>query len=571
MKKTYQQIISALLVAVMLVGSAYAEVVEYGAENNPNEKTYTQSFSDVPTDHWAFQYIEELVERKAINGYPDGKFYPDKIVTREEFAKIMIVAAGLAAAPAQASSYADVPLTYWASPFIETAKPYMTAYQSGGQAYFKPTDGALREDMAVAVVMLKGYDTRLADLSMIQTMFTDIDAISAGAQPYVALAVENGIISGYSDGTFRGQATITRCEAAAILWRAFQYGSDSKLMPGETAAPVPSSSAQPSQEEPTVSPEPTEPPAAVGKPYVVDTLASVDIVGASNLMALDSENGLIYFDQAKAAILSLNLEDGNSKVLLNTAEATGTNNSTTYTDFEPHQLFWDKNTKQLLVYGTFNSIRGNTDDGWTFPTTGEPTWSGIFTVEGERLKLFAEEPHWTTGGGISTQYFDRIEATLSNGDYIVRYRHGGDWQYYLYSFQTATLSTNLATPLNYVIAIGQSGKDIYRVSAVGGTTIYKYNYAGGEWTKIGGVPHTESIAFQNDICYAWSDGAIIAIRPSDGATQQKVNLEEDAETVDMRALPSAPGAFLVTADEEYLFYDDAAKAIRMIQPTQQEG
>ena len=100
----------------------------YGAENDPNQKIYTQRFSDVPTNHWAFQYVGDLVERRAINGYPDGKFYPDKTVTREEFAKIMVVAAGLKAQPAQASSYLDVPLDYWASPFIETAKPYMTAY-----------------------------------------------------------------------------------------------------------------------------------------------------------------------------------------------------------------------------------------------------------------------------------------------------------------------------------------------------------------------------------------------------------------------------------------------------------
>lgn len=258
-----KRLLSLAFVLILLLNlSVLSSAVEYGSENNPSEKVSSQTFSDVPTSHWAFKYIAELVERGAINGYPDGKFYPNKIVTREEFAKIMVVAARLVAAPASASSYADVPLTYWASPFIETAKPYMTAYQSGSQFYFKPSDGALREDMAVAVVMLKGYDTRLADLSMIRTMFSDVNAISVNAQPYVALAVENGIISGYNDGTFRGQATITRCEAAAILWRAFQYGSDTKVMPGETPTPIPptvptvipSTSPEVPQEEPGESP-----------------------------------------------------------------------------------------------------------------------------------------------------------------------------------------------------------------------------------------------------------------------------------------------------------------------------
>ena len=45
---------------------------------------------------------------------------------------------------------------------------------------------------------------------------------------YVAIAVEKGLITGFEDGTFRGQATLTRAEAATLLWRAFQFGSDNK-------------------------------------------------------------------------------------------------------------------------------------------------------------------------------------------------------------------------------------------------------------------------------------------------------------------------------------------------------
>ena len=266
--KKFSALLSFVLIIGVLAGSFSAFAVEYGAENNPNDKTYTQTFSDVPINHWAFQYIEELTDRKAINGYPDGKFYPDKTVTRDEFAKIMVVAAGLTATPATVSSYVDIPLTYWASPFIETAKPYMTAYQSATGLAFRPTSGALREDIAVAVVKLKGYDTRLADLSMLSTMFSDIGAISGNAQPYVALAVENGIISGYNDGTFRGQNTITRAEAAAILWRAFQYGSDTKVIPGDTTTPTVAPTPNPS-----VALTPTSGPEETTKDYTMDTVA----------------------------------------------------------------------------------------------------------------------------------------------------------------------------------------------------------------------------------------------------------------------------------------------------------
>ena len=96
------------------------------------------------------------------------------------------------------------------------------------QNYFRPNNYALREDIAVALVKLKGYDTKNTNQNILQTMFSDYDSISESAKPYVATAVDRGLVSGYDDGTFKGQDSITRAEAAAMLWRAYQYGNDNK-------------------------------------------------------------------------------------------------------------------------------------------------------------------------------------------------------------------------------------------------------------------------------------------------------------------------------------------------------
>lgn len=302
-----KKVISLLLV-LALGFSLFSAALAVG-----NEPT----FSDVPASHWAFTFIEELVERKAINGYPDGKFYPDKTVSREEFAKIMVVAAGLTAAPAAESSYADVPLTYWASAYIETARPYMTAYQNQGQLFFYPTAGALREDIAVAVVKLKGLDASMADLSILSTMFSDVGSISEVARPYVALAVEQGIINGYTDGTFRGQGTITRSEAAAMLWRAFQQGSGDKVIPDDilpsatpsqspTPAPTPTPSAAPTP-TPTPTPEPTPTPTPTPEP--TPQADNYSLVVSKNFT---TGNVGVDIDGAKAEVL---LSDGSKTVL----------------------------------------------------------------------------------------------------------------------------------------------------------------------------------------------------------------------------------------------------------------
>ena len=47
------------------------------------------SFTDLPTEHWAFESIVRCVDEKFLLGYPDGTFAPDKGLTRAELAVII--------------------------------------------------------------------------------------------------------------------------------------------------------------------------------------------------------------------------------------------------------------------------------------------------------------------------------------------------------------------------------------------------------------------------------------------------------------------------------------------------
>jgi len=46
-------------------------------------------FSDVPANHWAYQYIQSLAADGIIDGYPDGKFKGDRPLTRYEMAVVV--------------------------------------------------------------------------------------------------------------------------------------------------------------------------------------------------------------------------------------------------------------------------------------------------------------------------------------------------------------------------------------------------------------------------------------------------------------------------------------------------
>ena len=569
-------LLCALVLAIGLVVPAFA--VDYGAELNPNEKQYTQSFSDVPTNHWAFKYIAELVDRKAINGYPDGRFYPDRIVNREEFSKIMVVAAGLNPTPVYTSSFVDVPVSYWASPFIETAKPYMTAYQSYGGMAFKPTDGALREDMAVAVVMLKGYDARLADVSLLHAMFTDVESISAAAQPYVALAVENGIISGYQDRTFRAQATITRAEAAAILWRAFQYGSDTKVLPGDTTPQPPvEPSAEPSPElspspSPSAKPSPSQTPdkpLKSDKPFVSNTIArGVKITDTDKMMTMDDNDNLIYYNANTSEIASLDPVTRIETLLLDTSEATyTTEDGTTYNDMTVDQVFWDDVASRLLVTATFSGMATYEDGGWTGSNgTGITTCSGVFVLTDGVLDRLAGVPVLDELDALFYDY-KRLECALSDGTFAIceGNRHSDDDKYDIYDLLMGKIITNLGGASDALVV--QKGGGLYKADSgrFGLCNYYKLNYGTSRWDEVGELPRDSVTAYQNGVFYTWNSTEIRATRPEDAATQFKLNPSTDVEILDLRPLPTTPNNLIVTTGEQYIFYDSSANAIRVIE------
>ncbi len=273
----------AAIMTLAAAGMAYTDTV--GGPLHA-EAAYQQRFADVPEHHWAVTYIEEMAENGILSGYPDGNFYPDNKITRAEFAKIMTVAAGMNINMSDTITiFEDVSADDWFAPYVKRAQYYLSGYTTimvEGSTY-RPNQLALREDITVAMVKLKGYSVDGVDDSTLQTLITDSNSVSSDAKKYVVVAIQRGLISGYEDGTFRGQSSITRAEAAAIMWRAFQYGNDNKLFdyntPNPIASPTPTviptltptrrpttlPTVRPVAEEPLI---PTERPTARPRPTV---------------------------------------------------------------------------------------------------------------------------------------------------------------------------------------------------------------------------------------------------------------------------------------------------------------
>lgn len=140
----------AQLAKMLVMGLGFAEDAQLLSR-------YPSRFGDVPVWHWGTGYIESMAEIGLTQGYDDGTFRPNDVVTRAQLAVMLVRAAGL-------------------------------------------------EEQA-----------RLVRSAI--TPYNDDRAVPSWARGEVALATMKGLITGFPDGTFQPEKPVTRAEGSTVLLR----------------------------------------------------------------------------------------------------------------------------------------------------------------------------------------------------------------------------------------------------------------------------------------------------------------------------------------------------------------
>ncbi len=194
--------------AAMVISLLVSSVVCYAAT----------SFTDIKSINWAYSYVNKLVEKGGIKGYPDGSFKPNNTITNAEFIKIVI----------GCSIQKDIAKTdtHWASGYMQTALD--KSILADGMLTREQWDKPITREFVAYIV------TRTAERIYEEDIFTgnvnemnekvikqikDYNDIGGFFKDYVVSAYDKYLIAGYPDGTFGGQKTITRAEASAIILR----------------------------------------------------------------------------------------------------------------------------------------------------------------------------------------------------------------------------------------------------------------------------------------------------------------------------------------------------------------
>ena len=182
-----------------------------------------QRFTDIDHVPWAAAAIEAMAATGVVNGVGDGCFDPDGLVTREQFAKMLVISCGFPYQGAT-SNYYDVVTGAWYYRYVSEANR-QGIMRGIDEEHLGIGMNITRQDlctMAYRALQLKNVSlpTYLAAGD-----FADEERIADYAKEAVHALRAAGIVTGMEDGTFVPDGTASRAQAAKIMYGVYAYAN----------------------------------------------------------------------------------------------------------------------------------------------------------------------------------------------------------------------------------------------------------------------------------------------------------------------------------------------------------
>ncbi len=191
----------------------------------------TVTFTDVPSNYWAGQFISQLAQRQIIAGFPDGTFRPDAPVTRAQFSAMVRQAnrqfnKGTIRGN---NRFVDVPSSYWAATAIQDA--YRTGFLAGyPNNVFRPEQNIPREQVLVSLANGLNYSANQGTTTVLNS-FSDANNISNFARDPIAAATEKMIVVNYPNlRSLNPTRNATRAEVAAFLYQGLVSEGEAQMV-----------------------------------------------------------------------------------------------------------------------------------------------------------------------------------------------------------------------------------------------------------------------------------------------------------------------------------------------------
>lgn len=302
------------------------------------------------------------------------------------------------------------------------------------------------------------------------------------------------------------------------------------------------------------------------KPYMTTTLTRVVLADPAAQITMDNTKRVIYYDATKNSVLALDPLTGQTSTILNAATTAYNDGLNSYQGLTVKQVFWDSTANRLIIGGAF----GSSADGWT---VGDGVCEGLFLLENSSLTKLCDWPDF-----YDYYPFTRLGAVLGNGNFVGLYGYGSTndgrnaflVDPYSEPERKPTWLDNHVDPGAYFFSVGST---LYRAGSTDEwaanlseipATLCRRDFSTNTWVGVGD-PAIGASYYDGEYLHSWAkDGVITAIRPSDGAYQPRLALAKEVEARDALPIPSQPDRLFFVGDNQYVFYDGASSAIRMI-------
>lgn len=173
--------VNILIIILILLGTN----LSYGSDLKVN-------LIDVKPTDWYMPTITKLVNLGVIQGYPDRSFKPNNSMTKAEFIKTLLISLG--------ESESSKSTEHWASGYISKAESINLLEKGKLDNIDKPI-------------------SRLEAAEIVSNALTYLrETYEVNSDP-ISRVSSKGIMSGYPDGSFKGENSLTRAEASTIIVR----------------------------------------------------------------------------------------------------------------------------------------------------------------------------------------------------------------------------------------------------------------------------------------------------------------------------------------------------------------
>lgn len=202
----------------------------------PVEAKETETFSDVPTDFWAYEQINRCVQDGIVSGYADGTFKPGNPVSYGAFS-IMLARAFY---PNELASYSSQSTATGETIMNKHGILNGTSRSSASIGAFLPR-GDMAQIMYNILVDKGAAIPSASEYTKAMNSMSDYNAISGNCRRGVLVCYTLGLLGGQSDGSFGPKNPMNRAQGCVVINRLRDYignTTETPVDPSETPSEI---------------------------------------------------------------------------------------------------------------------------------------------------------------------------------------------------------------------------------------------------------------------------------------------------------------------------------------------